>query len=301
MKAARHIFFVLLFMALNAQAAVLRFETVQPRAVGYMIGDLVRQEIRLELETPWQLDMASLPAAGRIDRWLELREPQARANGSLNSTRYVLALTYQVFNAPQTVEYIFLPQKELYFTDGEKRLPLFVPARPLSVASMVAADDVEYGHFPMQPDRRPRAISLGAPIWWSVLGLIGIAAGLAYLAYAYLTLPFFARSKAPFARAYKSLRRLTHTPDDGQRHRRALQHVHRAFDRTAGKVVFAGEVDKFLESHPRFAGQREEIENFYSRSRAYFFENNEMPAGGTELSALLALCLACRDIERGLA
>ena len=301
MNAPRRILLALLVVVPGAQAAVQRFETEQPRAIGYMIGDLARQKILLELETPWRLDMESLPAPGRIDRWLELRTPRVRERRGVRSTRYVIELTYQLLNAPLAVEYVFVPQKELYFTNGENRLPLFVPARQLSVASMVAADDVEHGRFPLQPDRRPRAISLGAPLGWIVSAALGAIAGLVYLAYAYLTLPLLARSNGPFARAYKSLRRLPRPPDDDQHYHSALQHVHEAFNRTAGKVVFTNNIDEFLESHPRFAAQREAIEDFYSGSRKHFFEAGEARAPGTELSILLALCLACRDIERGLA
>lgn len=48
--------------------AILDVEVVDPRAFGYVIGDTLRREVHLSLRAGYQLENASLPKAGRLNR-----------------------------------------------------------------------------------------------------------------------------------------------------------------------------------------------------------------------------------------
>ena len=77
----------------------------------------------------------------------------------------------------------------------------------------------------------------------------------------------------------------------------ASRRLHAALNATAGRVVFADEVDSFVAASPRFAPLREELARFFSRSREGFFA----AAPRADLNWLLDVARALRDAERGTA
>jgi hypothetical protein len=131
----------------------------------------------------------------------------------------------------------------------------------------------------------------------------------------------------PFARALREMRSL----DD--REPRAWQALHRAFDRTAGRVIQSATLPVLFERAPQLAPARPQIENFFAQSNFLFFGSaatngaptdqngpNASPSGSPSTSpgvpaqsdapgpssdpprsaapALRALCTELRRIER---
>lgn len=78
--------------------------------------------------------------------------------------------------------------------------------------------------------------------------------------------------------------------------------MHEALNRSAGAVLFESGIDAFLAAQPRFAGLRDELQQFFGLSRQAFFGG---PGDAAEPLAtrqwLLAFCRRCRNAERGAA
>ena len=57
-----------------ADEAPLQIQIADPRPYGYVVGDVLRRSIHVDAPRPWSITSESLPKAGRIDQWLELRD-----------------------------------------------------------------------------------------------------------------------------------------------------------------------------------------------------------------------------------
>ena len=75
------------------EPAIKRLEVVTPRPFGYVIGDTFEHRIELEVASPYRLDQDTLPRAGRLNRWLELRPPIVRRYRRWKSTLYEINAT----------------------------------------------------------------------------------------------------------------------------------------------------------------------------------------------------------------
>jgi mxaA protein len=280
-----------------AAAPVTRLETVEPRAFGYSLGDVIERRVVVEAQAPYTLTAKSLPRPGRIGAWLELRAPEVKAMHDGGANRYQIVLVYQLVNSPNEVRTLALPEADLEFTGGERPVRETIPeflftAGPLTPEQIVARGPLDE----MQPDVTPPPVPTDA-IQKRLAGYAAAAAViLLFLAYALWGIPFLDRTRGPFARAVGEVKRLARARDDAAT-RKAIRRIHRAFDETAGRAVFASEVSSFLARHPRYASLGPEIARFYELSRQEFF------AGGTQergvLPWLAEFCRECRNRERG--
>jgi mxaA protein len=283
-----------------AQTAIRSFEIATPRPYGYVIGDVFEQRITLSLNTPYRLQRDALPAPGRIDRWLALRDPRLELVTQAGFTEYRLTLGYQILSAPQHLSRLFAPGLDLAFSDGEQVLHFPVPGFAYAVAPLIPAQDLGEGAaLGLRPARRPPPIPIAPHLWR--LALIGAGLGVLglLLAYLYWVVPFLGRSHGPFARAWRELRACARRPPGADRDRAALRVLHRAFDQSAGRALFGEDLDGFFRDHPRFAPARGAIEALFEASRGVFFDPHR-PLAAPALDQLLALCRRCRDLERGL-
>ncbi|HEX7156045.1 MAG TPA: hypothetical protein VF229_02460, partial [Burkholderiaceae bacterium] len=129
--------------------------TDEPRPFGYVIGDMVERRVRLA-DQPGTLDPSSLPAPGRVGRWLALREAKIDPGH--------LVLRYQIVNAPDELTRVSLPVVRLRFSlpNGEadeavlgtQALTLAPLTRPQSYPPVNAED--------LRPDLPPPPIPLQA-------------------------------------------------------------------------------------------------------------------------------------------
>jgi len=266
----------------------------QPRPFGYVVGDLLTQRVLLEAAGR-RVEVAQLPALGRVGIWFERRS--ARTESRPDGRRW-LSIEYQVINAPQALRTIRLPAWELKTKSPAPLLrvaewpisvgpltrasPDSAPAEtPSSGGEAVAAPE----HVILRPDRDAPLVPT-APIrqsemlWSSALG-VTLIAWLAWLLW---------RNQAevarmPFARAVREIR---HTDD---RAPEAWQALHRAFDRTAGRVVQPQSLPFLFTHAPYLAPLRAPIEAFYAQSSERFFGSG-LPAEPISIHAL------CRDLRR---
>ena len=296
---------VLGFPILSQSQVILANEVTEPRNFGYAVGDKIRRELRLDLRDGYRLDVASLPEAGRMDRWLEVAAPEVRTEPIDDGQRYHVVLTYQLFNAPQSIETVAIPQQNLRITSaaGESQaLTTLIPAMRISVApltSAIAADRLSGAT--LQQDRAPAPVPTAARqsrLGWTMAALFALSL---FAAWRRGALAFAARANLPFARAVRELKGLQVSTGMAAQNAAALKIVHEALNRTAGRAVFAHNVEDFLARHPAYGSLRDDFHQLFAASRQVFFSGDPQDASpGTDVPGLLRLCLRCRSIERQL-
>jgi mxaA protein len=289
----------LLVLAFGTSAAaapeVLSASSDEPRAFGYVVGDVVSRRIALQVPAGLKLDEDSLPRAGARGRAMELQ--RVVLHHSLRGVPDALQLDYQIFLAPRELRVLEMPPIELRFEGSPRPQTLRIDAWPVTVGPLAPVEpSTREGLGEMRPDREPPRIDTTAARLRLLVEGGAMLLLLGYLANVYLLLPWSARRRRPFGRAWTVLGALPARPDAAQR-RAAFERVHAALNETAGEVLFEPGVDRFIVLRPRFAPLRDELVRFFAASRAEFF------AGGSDDAVdarwLLAFCCRCRDLERG--
>lgn len=270
-----------------------------PRDFGYTIGDKIRHEMHLTLREPHRLDTTTLPDMGRLDRWLEISRAEANVVYREQSASYRIVVDYQIFNAPQQLTSVTIPQLEFLTTDGANPIPVFVPEWTFSIAPITNSDARQ--NLTLRPDRQPQPIPLigrGIRLMISAVLLAGL---LIYLAYRRFLLPRLNRGCYPFSGALVELRKLQRLDARPENYRLGLQALHAALNATAGEVVFAGNLNEFLSANSKYSALTAELSALFTRSQEVFFSNSEAAQAHTSLQELVDICRHCRVIERSVA
>lgn len=260
----------------------------QPRATGYFVGDKVRQRVFLE-SAGQAVSPVSLPAAGRVSAWFERRAASIQTDTS--SHRWLI-VDYQILNAPPKLATVKLPAWSLPIkgggpigsdtppTDRGAPATLAIPATSINIAPLSPpGSPTQVGTRDLRPDRLPPVIAT-APILRSIEMS---AAAFCLTLIAWLGWVIWRNRRAlaaqPFARALWEMRTL----DDWEP--RAWQVLHRAFDRTAGRVVQHSTLPMLFERAPQLIPARAEIEQFFAQSSLRFF-GAAKPAGAVKPAAM---------------
>lgn len=252
----------------------------QPRPFGYVIGDVLTQRVLLESDGH-EFEPAALPRGERIGAWLERRVP--RIEKTADGRRW-LVVDYQLINAPQALKTVSVPAWELKLKSAGNVLrigewPISVaPLTPRSAFAKGGLDELRANRpapsVATEPLQRGMALTLSALI-------LTLVAWLGWL----LWRNWRASSSQPFARALREIRHVDESAPD------AWQALHRAFDRTAGKVTQSASLAVLFQRAPQFESLRPKIEQFFAQSSDRFF-SSEPPIHPVELRAL------CRDLRR---
>lgn len=279
-------------------AAGPRVQVQEPRAFGHRVGDVVVRELAIESPAGLALDEASLPVPGRVSHALELRAITRSGDGA---GRLLLHLEYQLFAAPAQARVIELPGLQLRFAaSGGREEQVRVDAWPVAIAPLAPENGLaRRGLGDLRPDQAPVARDTRIERRLVTLAAAVALPAAAWLAVVYFGLPWWGRRARPFQQAYRHLRAASAEPTGRMA---AWRSLHAAFDRTAGRTLFADGVDDFLRRVPRFAPLRADILEFYARSQRGFFAGNAPDdASRAQDDWLLGFARACRDAERGLA
>jgi mxaA protein len=270
-----------------ASAAVMAqaVQVSEPRAYGYVVGDVIERHARLQLPPGARIAPASLPRRGRIDSWLEQRDVVLRAG----SDGAELQLVYQVINAPRQVATIELPALTLAL-EGAPQRSIDLDAWPITVSAMTPQYVIaRAGLEELQPDVAPRREPLQATSLRLALLLASLALVLYLLALRRLPQLAWWRRAAPFRSAWRDVRRLARRRDDVA-YRLALQRLHAAFDAATGQALFADRLEPLFAAQPQLRPLAAEVAAFYALSRRTFFAAEPAPMPDREaLSALVAL------------
>jgi mxaA protein len=115
--------------------------TLEPRAFGYQLGDLVSRTVTTDAADGLVLDESSVPRAGARGNALELRSVARRSSTVPGGRRLELTLTYQVFLSP--------PQPRTGTRASRRLRASHAPRSP----SMPAGDRVAAGASGVSPRR----------------------------------------------------------------------------------------------------------------------------------------------------
>ncbi|MGQ0700450.1 MAG: hypothetical protein ACT4PZ_19700 [Panacagrimonas sp.] len=264
--------------------------SAQMRDTGYVLGDFIEQRVDLALPGSAELVRDSIPALGRVNNWMELREVRRPDDDSL-------VLTYQVFAAVEQALQLAVPPFKLRVREGAEELTITVPAQPFYLSAVLPPT---LGETDRQPRLTPAPEPLPeqAPLWralaWAALALVLTL----YLAWAYDRLPFLSRNAGPLTRLNRSLRRKAGTPLSGETYGRALQEVHAAFNACAQETLYESTLPVLFARAPHLLPLRPDIETLFAHSRQVFYGAAHVEPWPTP--QLLDLCRRARDCERGL-
>jgi len=259
-------------------------QVVQPRAYGYVLGDVLEQRVLLESDGQ-RLEPAALPVRERIGAWFERRAARIEAD---TAGRRWLVVQYQVFNVQPNLGLVKLPPWRLALK-GNAPVALRVPAWPVSLAPMTPREGFDAEALgalrperePSLPDRHERVLALRA----SALALaLELAAWLCWWRWR----NWRAAQRLPFARALRQLRGLDEASPQ------AWQVLHGAFDRAAGRALHLGSLPALFERVPYLAAARAAIERFYQQSALLFFGAGLPP----DALSVRALAVQLQRLER---
>jgi mxaA protein len=259
----------------------------QPRSFGHVLGDVLTQRVLLE-HAGRSLQPGALPAATRVDLWLERRPPRVETDAQ---GRRWLAIDYQLINAPRALSAIALPALSLATVSGPT---LTLPAWPVSIAPLTPAEAFGQGDLqPLRPDRPVAALPTDAierQLRLSLAVLVGVL--LAWLAWWAWRNASEAR-RLPFAQAWRELKRI-----DDPASTQAWRIVHRALNASAGFVVHGAGVPRLVAEAPYLRPLQPRLEDFYRESTRRFFAADPDRAAADPSYPLKPLCRALRDAEK---
>jgi mxaA protein len=274
-------------MSVDAASGKLFQPAVQePRAYGYLLGDILTQRILLPTGANDAGPVAP-PSIGRTGAWFERRP--ARYETDADGRRW-MAIDYQVVNVAPTLTRIALPALRLTTASGAT---LQVAEWPISIGPMTSADAFDAGDLQlMRPDRQA-PLAPTAPLRREAsvaLGLLLLTL-LAWLGW-WLWRNWRESAQLPFARAWRQMRRLDGPGADTSAD--AWLCVHHALNETAGHVVHAGSLPSLFVRAPYLQPLRTQLEQFYQQSTERFFT----PASTAASYPLRGLCRSLYRAEQ---
>ncbi|WP_233836315.1 calcium incorporation protein MxaA [Paraburkholderia sp. ZP32-5] len=272
--------------ASSAAAATVPAFVQEPRAFGYVLGDVLTQRVLLQADGK-DVGAVTPPSVGRTGMWLERRPVSLETDAE---GRRWMVIAYQVVNAPQALTQITLPALTLSSATGTQLQIAEWPASvgPLTPPNAFAAGDL----LPLRPDREP-----------PLLDTAGLRRQLAWACGLLLaTLVAWAiwwgwrnrreSARLPFARAWQRMQRFPDAQTAASSD--AWFCLHQALNEAAGQVVHAGSLPRLLARAPYLQPLRAQLEHFYQVSAERFFK----PAPGVAEFPLHALCRALYRAER---
>ncbi len=276
--------------ATPAAAAAAAATIEQPRSFGHVLGDVLTQRVLLEHQGR-PLEPGLLPAAARIDLWLERRPSRIETDAE---GRRWLAIEYQLINAPRALTAISLPALTIATGSGPA---IALPAWPVSIGPLTPAETFGQGDLqPLRPDRPVAALAthpIEQHLKLSLLALLAVL--LAWLAW-WAWRNMREAQQLPFAHAWRELKRI----DDPASSPEAWRVLHRALNRSAGRVVHGASLPQLLADAPYLRPLQPRLEDFYREStrRFFFAESAAAPAQPQAAYPLKPLCRALRNAEK---
>lgn len=275
------------------------------RDAGYVVGDVLSRTVTITIKKPYELVKESLPIVGYEHRYkgqisgIELTNIQHQEHQNVNSVTHELNLSYQVFTTGRVAKPAALRAEilKLRNTDNKDVVQLRVPSfsfrvSPLSVYGQVKLREEMSPFVPpllLDATKEKRNIKILAGVL--ALSLLGLL----YMLGVHAWLP---KMGAPFAKAYRDIRKM---PDTAEGMQQAVARIHQSLNKTAGTSVFKNTIDEFLNAKPAFKVAKQEIEQFFETSRQVFFESEQQQKSGIQSKAqLMQFCRHMRDCERGL-
>lgn len=262
---------------------------------GIQVGDVLSRTIVIEVNTPYQISKTALPMKGEIRNGIELADITVNTSSKTKKNIVSIALRYQVFASAAKPVVMQLPNEEIAFTDGDKVLSIKVPSWSFWFSPLVAVG-IPNAKENLQPQYKPALIDMSAHharFWVSLALFISGLLGLIYINADKRWLPFM---NGEFAKAHRSLKKL---PSNQPSEKKALAHMHHAFNNIHGENLFANDIEQFLAAHPKFSILKTEITTFFAQSNASLFDHAHQDSKQF-IRGLIILSKRLRDCERGI-
>jgi mxaA protein len=281
--------------AASAQAPAVELQT--PRAFGYFVGDVLQLDAIVTAPPSGRLSAASLPRPRTVRPWLDLRDASVEElPAGASASRYRLRLTYQLLDAPMEAAARVIPPLTVKIEGPGGLADAVIPAWTLLMSPLRGAQAGATGTpSVLMPDAVPQGVDSMRPVALMLAAFAGAAACLVLLAWHHAWWPLHRRPARPFTLAWREIGgRLSAMPGDTG-YRGSLLALHRAFDAAAGRRVFAGDLNGFIDRHPQFRPLRHEIGQFFLASRRAFFADDV--SGASEQHPMEALSSLSRKLS----
>ncbi|MCX7189457.1 MAG: hypothetical protein NTU92_03685 [Methylotenera sp.] len=275
------------------------------RDVGFVVGDVLDRTITLTIKKPYELVKESLPIEGYEHRYrgqisgIELVKMSTEETTHSDGATYVLHLKYQIFTTGKLAKPAALRAEiiKLRNTSNTEVVQYRIPSysfriSPLSVFGSVKLKE-EMSPFikPLRLDATQDRLQLGISIGLLSTALLG-------LLYIFGVRAWLPRMGAPFAKAYRDIRKI---PDTDEGLQKAVARLHTSLNKTAGSILFSNNLDDFLQRKPAYTPLKQEIEKFFMLSSQVFFEPTTASHVRESPKVWLQIfCRHLRDCERGL-
>jgi mxaA protein len=285
----KHLTFALLatIVSMVADAVEPDVSAIQPhvtlRESGYLLGDLVEENIELPLPDGFALDNDALPLPGRVAPWMEVR--RSRVDHGNDSKKINIAVVYQIFAEVEQTSRVPIPAFKLRVRDGDKTQSVIVPEQSFLLSPALPPSLADEDRV-VKPSPLPRTLPIAGIVLRFVAAMILALVSALYLLWTYDRLPFFPRSPGPFARMWRRWRsrgKRELSVDDQQS---LLRDWHTALNQAAGETVYASTLPRLFERASHLAPLKGRIETLFSQSWRHFYTAQEMPSSAQILDVL---------------
>lgn len=282
-------------LSITANAADIDTANIQPhvtlRESGYLIGDLVEENIALVLPEGVALDTDSLPLPGRVAPWMEVRQARAE-RGDGQGVR--IAIVYQIFAEVEQTSRVPIPAFKVRLREGAEARVVTISEQSF-VLSPALPPTLTDEDRELKPSPTPRLLPVGGIVLRFAAAFLLALACATYLLWIYDRLPFFPHSPGPFARTWRRWRsrgKRTLSADD---HESLLRDWHRAINSAAGQTVYASTLPHLFVKANYLAPLNDEIETLFAKSWQHFYGEAGLPPS----PLILDLLRASAERERG--
>jgi mxaA protein len=263
--------------------------TIQPivalRDSGYLLGDLVDENVALTLPAGFSVDVDSLPLPGRVAPWMEVRRARIEAGQTHGQTNVVV--TYQVFAEVEQAERVPIPPFKLRVRQGALVRAVSVPEKSFLMSPALPATLTDEDRE-LKPSPVPQALPLARAVSIFALSMLTVLACGLYLLWAYDRLPFLPRSPGPFARAWRLWRRRSRHPIAATEQVVLLRDWHAALNQAAGETLYTSSLPQLFARAPYLEALRAQVEGMFDASWKSFYGESQSPGpGATEILDLL--------------
>lgn len=285
----------------SSLAAVDAVDIYEPRAFGYFLGDTFERHVKVITSGDTELLASGLPRPGPLTYWLDLiavNDKVAEANGN---KIHDITLKYQTFYSALQPTKVTIPAYPLKFRNPEPlkatetpesetpseaaeniaSIPAFPivmsPLRDFAVSDFMSGKSVEITDI-MRPDAAASPVGTSGQAIRFGLALAALALSTLLLLWHYAKGPFARRPGRPFTLAERRIRDLKTKSNGDDLYRDSLIILHRAFDESFGRRVFASDLQALLKQRQGFATSKDTLQRFFEGSRIFFFSGDKVAA-----------------------
>jgi mxaA protein len=151
------------------------------------------------------------------------------------------------------------------------------PLREFAVSDFMSGKGVEIADI-MRPDAIAKPLGTSRQAVHLGLALAALALSILLLLWHYAKGPFARRPGRPFTRAERRIRELQSKETGDELYRESLIILHRAFDESFGRRVFASDLQTLLNQRQGFANLKDTLQRFFDGSRIFFFSGDKTAA-----------------------